>query len=95
MSRNIQISQKGSEKIQTSRRDLTKINEESFNHDLNKNLEIDIEKTLQQNYNNYTDAIKKKMDKHAPLKTKTKTKKDHNSWFNKDSQKTQNSMKDG
>ena len=39
-----QISQKVSEKIQTSRRDLTKINEESFNHDLKKNLEKDIEK---------------------------------------------------
>ena len=37
-----------------------------------------MEKTLQQNYNNYMDAIKKTIDKHAPLKTKTKTKKDHN-----------------
>ena len=34
------------------------------------------------------------MDKHAPLITKTKTKKDHNPWFNKDSQrlKTQGRM---
>ena len=30
-----------------SSRDLAKINEESFNSDLKKNLEIDIEKTLQ------------------------------------------------
>ena len=33
------------------------------------------------------DAIKKTMDKHAPLYTKTKTKRDHNPWFDKDSQK--------
>ena len=35
------------------------------------------------------EAIKKTMDKHAPLTTKMKTKKkkDHNPWFNKDSQK--------
>ena len=49
-----QVSQKVSEKIQTSRRDLTKINEENFNHDLNKNIEIYIEKNtptkLQQLY---------------------------------------------
>ena len=43
-------------------------------------------KTLQQNYNNYMDAIKKTMDKHAPLITNMKTKKEHNPWFNKDSQ---------
>ena len=54
---------------------------------LNMNLEMDTGKTLQQNYNNYMDAIKKTMDKHAPLITKTKTKKDHNPWFNKDSQR--------
>ena len=87
MSGNSKSTEKPSEKIQTSRRDLTKINEESFNHDLNKNLEIDIGKTLEQNYNNYMDAIKKAIDKHAPMKTKMKTKKDHNPWFNKDSQK--------
>ena len=67
-----QISRKVSQKIHISRRDLTKTNEESFNRDLKKNLEIDIEKTLQQNYNNYMDAIKKTIDKHAPMKTKTK-----------------------
>ena len=32
------------------------------------------------------ETIKKAMDKHAPLTTKMK-KKDHNPWFNKDSQK--------
>ena len=57
------ISQKVSEKIQTPRRDLSKINEESFNDGLKKNLEIDTEKTLQQNYNNYMEATKKTMDK--------------------------------
>ena len=50
----LQISQKVREKIQTSRRGLTKINEESFNHDLKKNLEIDNRKNtptkLQQLY---------------------------------------------
>ena len=70
----IQISRKVSEKIQKSRRELTKINEENFNIDLKKNLEIDI-KTLQLNYNNYMEAIKKTMDKHVPLTTKMKTKK--------------------
>ena len=34
-----------------------------------------MEKTLQQNYNNYRDGIKKTINKHAPLKTKTKIKK--------------------
>ena len=43
--------------------------------DLKNNLDIDIEKTLQQNYNNYTEAINKTIDNHAPLKTKMKTKK--------------------
>ena len=38
-------------------------------------LEIDTGKPLQQNYNNYMDAITKTMDKHTPLITKTKTKK--------------------
>ena len=46
-----------------------------FNHDLEMSLEIDTGKTLQQNYNNYMDAITKTMDKHVPLITKTKTKK--------------------
>ena len=54
-----QINQKVSEKIQTTRRDLTKINEESFISDLKNNLDVDIKKTLQQNYNNYRDAIKR------------------------------------
>ena len=62
-------------KTQTSRRDLSKIDEEKFKHDLNMNLEIDPRKTLQQNYNNYMDVIKKTMDRHAPLITKTKIKK--------------------
>ena len=83
----IQVSLKVREKTQTSRRHLSKIDEEKFNHELNMNLEIDTGKTLQQNYNNYMDAIKKTMDKHAPLITKTKTKKDYNPWFNKDSQR--------
>ena len=89
-----QVSLKVREKTQTSRRDLSKIDGKKFNCDLNMNLEIDTGKTLQQNYNNYMDAIKKAMDKHAPLITKTKTKKDHNPWFNKDSQrlKTQQRM---
>ena len=71
----LQISRKVSEKIQNSRRDLTKIN---FNIDLKKNLEIDRKETLQQNYNNYMYAIKKTTDKHAPLITKIKTKKTTN-----------------
>ena len=33
------------------------------------------------------EAIKKTVDNHAPLTTKMKTKRDHNPWFNKDSQK--------
>ena len=48
-------------------------------------LEIDTGKTVQQNYNNYKDAITKTMDKHTSLITKKK--KDHNPWFNKDSQR--------
>ena len=82
-----QVSLKVREKTQTSRRHLSKIDEEKFSHDLNMNLEANKGKTLQQNYDNYMDAIKKTMDKHAPLITKTKTKKDHNPWFNKDSQR--------
>ena len=31
-----------------------------------------MEKTLQQNFNNYMDAIKMTMDKHAPLNTRLK-----------------------
>ena len=58
-----------------------------FNHDLGMSLEIDTGKTLQQNYNNYMNAITKTMDKHMPLITKKKTKKDNNPWFNKDSQR--------
>ena len=54
-----QISQRVTEKMQTIRRDLSKINEESFMCDLKNNLDVDIEKTLQQNYNNYADAIKR------------------------------------
>ena len=42
----LQISQKVSEKIQTTRRDITKINEESFISDLKDNLDVDKEKTL-------------------------------------------------
>ena len=69
-----QVSRKLAKKIiQKSRRDLTKINEEGFNIDLKKNLETDMEKTFQQNFNNYIESIKKTMDKHAPLNTKTKT----------------------
>ena len=62
-----QVSLKVKEKTQTLRRDLSKTDEEKFNDDLNMNLEIDTGKTLQQNYNNYMDAIKRAMDKHAPL----------------------------
>ena len=56
-----QVSLKIREKTQTSRRDLSKIDEEKFNRDLDMNLEIDTGKILQQNYNNYMDAIKKTM----------------------------------
>ena len=69
-----QVSLKVRGKTQTSRRDLSKTDEEKFNHDLNMSLGIDTGKTLQQNYN-YMDAIKKTIDKPAPLITKTKTKK--------------------
>ena len=55
----LQIKQKVTEKMQTTRRDLSKINEESFMNDLKNNLEVDMEKTLQQNCNNYRDAIKR------------------------------------
>ena len=40
-----QISGKASEKIQKSRRDLTKINQENFSIDLKMNLQIDIKNT--------------------------------------------------
>ena len=56
-----QLSQRDTEKMQTIRRDLSKVNEESFMGDLKKNLDVDIEKTPQQNYNNYTDAIKRQL----------------------------------
>ena len=45
--------------MQTTRRDLSEINEESFMSDLKNNLEVDTEKSLQQNHNNYRDAIKR------------------------------------
>ena len=82
-----QVSHKIREKMQTSRRHLNNIDEKKFKEDLKKSLEIDAGKTLQQNYNNYMEAITKTMNKHAPLITKTKTKKDHNPWFEKDSQR--------
>ena len=44
-------------------------------------------KHSQQNYNNYMEALTRTINKHAPLITKTKTKKDHNPWFGKDSQR--------
>ena len=44
----LQINQKVSEKIQTRRRDITNINEESFISDLKDNLDVDMEKTLWQ-----------------------------------------------
>ena len=55
----LQINWKVTEKKQTTRRDLSKINEESIMSDLKDNLEVDTEKTLQQNYSNYRDAIKR------------------------------------
>ena len=42
---------------------------------------------VKQNYNNYMEAITRTINKHAPLITKTKTKKDHNPWFGEDSQR--------
>ena len=89
-----QVIQKIREKRQISRRHLNNIDEKKFKEDLEISLEIDAGKTLQQNYNNYMEAITKTMNKHAPLITKTKTKKDHNPWFGKDSQrlKTQQRM---
>ena len=71
----LQINWKVTEKMQRTRRDLSKINEESFMSDLKNNLEVDMEKTLQQNYNNYKDAIKKTIDKLSPMKTKTRNRK--------------------
>ena len=70
-----QINRKVTEKREITRRDLSKVNEESFMSDLKNNLDVNSKKTLQQNYNNYRDAIKKTIEKHAPLKTKTKSKK--------------------
>ena len=61
--------------MQTSRRHLSNIDERKFKEDLEISLEIDAGKTLQQNYNNYMEAITNTMNKHAPLVTKTKTKK--------------------
>ena len=89
-----QVSHKIREKKQTSRRHLNNIDEKKFREDLEISLEIDESKTLQQNYNNYMEAITRTVNKHAPLITKTKTKKDHNPWFGKDSQrlKTQRRM---
>ena len=78
-----EVNHKIRENMQTSRRHLNNIDEKKFKEDLEKSLEIDVEKTLQQNYNNYMEAIMKTMNKHAPLITKTKTKKDHNTWFGK------------
>ena len=82
-----QVSHKIREKKQTSRRHLNNIDEKKFREDLEASLEIDESKTLQQNYNNYMEAITRTVNKHAPLITKTKTKKDHNPWFGKDSQR--------
>ena len=89
-----QLSHKIREKKQTSRRHLDNIDEIKFREDLEISLEIDESKTLQQNYNNYMESITRTVNKHAPLTTKTKTKKDHNPWFGKDSQrlKTQRRM---
>ena len=74
---NFRSARKSLKKMEITRRDLSKVNEESFMSDLKNNLDVDSKKTLQQNYNNYIDAIKNTIEKHAPLKTKTKTKKDH------------------
>ena len=67
-----QISRKVSKKIQISKRDLTKINEENFNIDLKQNLETDMKKHSNK-INTWMPL--KTMDKHAPLITKMKTKK--------------------
>ena len=82
-----QLSHRIRGKMQTSRRHLNNIDEEKFKEDLETSLEIDAGKTLQQNYNNYMEAITKTVNKHAPLITKIKTKKEHNPWLGKDSQK--------
>ena len=47
-----QINQKVTEKREITRRDLSKVNEESFMRDLKNNLDVNSKKTLQQNYNN-------------------------------------------
>ena len=82
-----QINCKVTEKREITRRDLSKVNEESFKSDLKNNLDVNSKKTLQQNCNNYRDAIKKTIEKHAPLKTKTKMKKEQNPWFDQDAQR--------
>ena len=41
--------------------------------DLKRNLQMDI-KTIQENYNNYMEAIKKTIEKHAPITTRAETK---------------------
>ena len=82
-----QVSHKIREKKQTTRRHLNNIDKKKFREDLEISLEIDASKTLQQNYNNYMEAITRTINKHAPLITKTKTKKDHNPWFGEDSQR--------
>ena len=66
----LQINWKVTEKRDITRRDLSKVDEESFMSDLKNNLDVNSKKTLQQNYNNYSDAIKKTIEKHALLKTK-------------------------
>ena len=66
-----------------------------FKEDMEISLEIDAEKTLQQNYNNYMEAITKTMNKHAPLITKTKTKKRTQSLVWKRLMEAQNPTKDG
>ena len=83
----LQINQKVTEKREITRRDLSKVNDESFMSDLKNNLDVNSKKTLQQNYNNYSDAIKKTIEKHAALKTKIKTKKEQNPWFDQDAQR--------
>ena len=70
-----QISLKVREKQKNQEETSAKLMKKKFNHDLNMNLETDAGNTLQQNYNNYMDAIKKTMDKIAPLIPRLKQKK--------------------
>ena len=79
----LQVSHRIREKMQTSKRHLNNIDKKKFKEDLETSLEIDAGKTLLQNYNNSMEAITKTMNKHAPLITKTKTKKEHSPWFGK------------